>query len=54
MTYNKIQSSIIEGITSMNLQVNELGSVTKYLMITALYHKNLVMDFKMTIHRIKS
>ena len=54
MTYNKIQSSITEGITSMNLQVNELGSVTNYLMITALYHKNLVMDFKMTIHRIKS
>ena len=53
MTYNKIQNSIIKGITSMNLQ-NELGSVTKYLMVTALYHKNLAMDFKMTIHRIKS
>ena len=54
MTYNIIQSSITEGITSMNLQVNELGVVTKYLMVTALYHKNIVMDFKMTIHRIKS
>ena len=38
----------------MNLQVNELGSVTKYLMITTLYHKNLVMDLNMTIHMIKS
>ena len=54
MKYNKIQSSITEGITSMNLQVNELGFVPKYLMIIAIYHKNLVMDFKMTIHRIKS
>ena len=54
MTYNKMQSSITEGIASMNLQVNELHSVTKYLMITALYHKNILMDFKMTIHRIKS
>ena len=38
----------------MDLQVNELGSVTKYLMVTTLYHKNLVMDFKITIHMIKS
>ena len=44
MTYNNIQSSTIEGITSMNLQINESGSATKHLKITALHHKNLVMD----------
>ena len=44
MTYNKIQSLTIEDITSMNLQINESGSATKHLKITALHHKNLVMD----------
>ena len=44
MTYNKIQSSTTEGITSMNLQINESGSATKHLKITTLHHKNLVMD----------
>ena len=44
MTYNKIQSSTTEDITSMNLQINESGSATGHLKITALYHKNLVMD----------
>ena len=39
---------------SMNLQVNENHSITQYLIITALYNKNIVMDFKMTIHKIKS
>ena len=44
MTYNKIQSSTTEGITSMNLQINESGSATKDWKITKLDHKNLVMD----------
>ena len=44
MTYNKIQSSTIEDITSMNLQINESGSATKHLKIIALHQKNLVMD----------
>ena len=44
MTYNKIQISTTEGITSMKLQINESGSTTKHLKITALHHKNLVMD----------
>ena len=44
MTYNKIQSSTTEGITSMNLQINESSSPTKHLKITALHHKNIVMD----------
>ena len=44
MTHNKIQSSIIEDITSMNLQINDSRYATKHLKITALDHKNLVMD----------
>ena len=30
MTCNKIKNSTIEGITSMNLQINESGSATKH------------------------
>ena len=44
MTHNKIQSSTIEDIRSMNLQINESGSATKHLKISSLNHKNIVMD----------
>ena len=44
MTHNKTQCSTTEDIASMNLQMNESGSATGHLKITAFHHKIIVMD----------
>ena len=44
MTHNKIQSLITKDIMSMNLQINDYGFASKHFNITALHHKNIVMD----------